>query len=206
MDVSDDIDVIDRTSTMFTGLINSNCSSLNFSELFIYINENLATNCYINEDTSNSTINITCHSIENHAGRNLTFTLSQRNIFNQTFTITLTPLPLSISTNISIEISDDLTSALIFILNCTDISDPEYLIVRCNGSDLSNNTLSDHCTYTCFDLEPGSIYNASLIRLAMPIIDKNGEIFEEDSLEEIYVISERENNLQLRNKNFYFRS
>jgi hypothetical protein len=194
-DISNVINVINRTSTMFTALINYNCSSINSSELFVFMNGILLNNCYINKNVNNNTINVTCNSIENHAGRNLTFTLSQINflheiIFNETFTITLEPLSLYISTNISIEIHNDLTSASIFILNCLNISDPEYVIIRCNSFDLSNNTLSDNCTYTCYDLEPGSIYNASLIRLAIPIIDKNDEIFKEEILDEIYIIGE----------------
>jgi len=173
---------------MFTALISCNCSSINSSELFIFINETLANNCFINENLNNNTINVTCVSIENNAGRNWTFTLVRMNFQNETFTITLEPLSLNLSTNITIEINDNQTSALIFIPNCLNISDPSYLIFRCNNSDLLNNTLSDNCTYICYDLQPGSSYNSSLVRLSIPIVDKNDEMFQEETLHEIYVI------------------
>jgi hypothetical protein len=180
---------------MFRALINYNCSSINASELFIFVNETLSNNCYINEEfcdnITNTTINVECHSIENNAGRNWTFTIGQINfinkiIFNETFIITLEPLSLDISTNITIEIYDDLTFAFILIFNCLDIINPEYLIFRCNNSDLSNNTLSNNCTYTCFYLQPGQIYNVSLVRLSIPIIDKNEERFDEQTLYTIF--------------------
>ncbi len=205
-DISNGINVINRTSTMFIALINYNCSSINSSELFVFVNEISVNNCYINEEISdninNSTINVRCHSIQNNAGRNWTFTLGGKNfhnriILNSTFVITLEPLSLNISTNISIEINDNLRSASVFIPNCLNISDPEYVIFRCNSSDLSNNTLEENCTYTCFHLEPGSISNASLVRLSIPIVDKIGNRFEEESLYTIYITGKNKDNLSL---------
>ncbi len=195
-DISNGIKVIDRTSSSFTAVISYNCSSINSSELVIFVNETFAHNCYINEDIftiNNNTFNITCDTIENNAGRNWTFTIGQKNILNETFTITLTPLSLDTSTNITVDIDDDITSADIFIPNCLDITDPEFLIFRCHSSDLLNNTLSDNCTYTCSNLEPGSIYHASLIRLPIPIVDENNNTFEEEILHQIYITSENTN-------------
>jgi hypothetical protein len=82
--------------------------------------------------------------------------------------------------------------ASISIPDCMEISDPKYLVVRCNISDLSNNTLSNNCTYTCSNLEPGSIYTASLIRLPIPIADENDHAFDEESINETYRIGEYE--------------
>jgi hypothetical protein len=196
-DKSNGIKVIDRTSSSFTALISYNCSLINPSELVIFVNETLAQNCYTNEDIfNNHIINMTCDSIENNAGRNWSFTIGRRDsrdqiILNATFTITLTPLSLTTSTNITVDIDNDVKLAEIFISNCLDISDLEFLIFRCNSSDLSNNTLSDNCTYTCSNLESGSIYHASLIRLPIPIADENGNTFEEESLHRNYITREK---------------
>ncbi|CAF0862342.1 unnamed protein product [Adineta steineri] len=195
-DIFNGIDVIDRNASMFIAIITYNCSLISSSDLFIFINETEIDNCNITEQFSNNTINIICNNIENNAGRNWTFTIgskdSQNQIFlNETFTITLEPLSLQLFANISITVDANLTSAFIHIPNCHDITDLQYLIFRCNSSDISNNTLSKDCTYTCLNLIPGSNYTASFVRLPIPIADKgennDNNTFEEETLTEIYI-------------------
>lgn len=181
---------------MFTALITYNCSNIDASKLLIY-NET-SNSCSLSDSLTspgNSTVNVTCNNIENNAGRNWTFVLGGKEnsqiIINESFTITLKPLPLNTSTKIIIQVHEDLTSASISVLNCTNIAEPEYLVIRCNSSDTSNSTLSSNCTFTCSNLLPGSIYNASLVRLPIPIADKrdgNETTFPEDTLDQPYTI------------------
>jgi hypothetical protein len=186
---SNAINVTKRTSTMFTALITYNCSLINRSYLLVY-NETL-DNCSVTESsvgTENDTVNVTCDNIKNSAGRNLGFGLirnqSSQIIKNETFTITLEPL--SINTT-SINITIENLTATIFVPNCGEIADPNYLVFRCNSSDTSNSTLFLNCTLTCSDLEPGSVYNVSLVRLSIPKTDKtdgNDTNFPEESRNE----------------------
>ncbi|CAF4878302.1 unnamed protein product [Rotaria sp. Silwood1] len=100
------------------------------------------------------------------------------------------PLYLHSSTSILININEDQRTASILIYNCRDISHKKSLVFRCNEYDLSNNTLSNDCTYTCYNLEPGSIYNALLVRLPIRIVDKTDDeqdnIFQEETLNQVY--------------------
>lgn len=186
--VLNNINIINRTSTMFTGYISYNCSSINSSELFVFVNETLIETCYINNDLFEyNLINITCNQIENYAGRNWIFTIKQINnysqiIFNQTFIITLKPISLQFLTNISIEFNNNLTLASIFIPNCWQISNLEYLIIHCNNFDILNESISDNCLFICSNIQPGSIYQSLLIRLPIPIIDQINKTFDEEIL------------------------
>jgi hypothetical protein len=161
---------------MFTALITYNCSLINLPELSSY-NDTL-NNCSVTGSSTvaeNDTVNVTCDNIENSAGRNLVFILSGNHssqiINNETFTITLNPLPLN---DISINITENKNfTATVVVPDCEKIVDPKYLVFRCNVSDASDKTFSPECTLICSDLEPGSIYYASLVRLRVPIADKN---------------------------------
>jgi hypothetical protein len=183
---------------MFTGLISYNCSFTNWENLTILF-DNTSANCYSSVLSPNNTgdkeiVNVTCVNIKNNAGRDWSFKIRRKSIWNETFLnetfiVTLKPLLLNISTNISINVDLNLTSASVFIWNCKDISDPRYLVFRCNDSDTSNNTLPENCTDTCYDLEPGSDYNLSLVLLPIPIADKKydkNNTFEGDSLPKPY--------------------
>jgi hypothetical protein len=189
------VNITDRTSFSFTAFITYNCSSTDRYYLTVIFNETeSACYSYPMYFSNFKTFIIECHYIPNNAGRNWTFsivdnTFSYPVILNETVTVTLIPLSLTTSTNITIDIDDHFTSADIFIPNCLDITDPKYLIFRCNSSDLSNNTLSDNCTYICSNLELGSIYHASLIRLPIPIVDENNNTFELESIHTIYMTS-----------------
>ena len=187
---------------MFEALIAYNCTLNEPSDLSIIVNDMEVDHCLIANEFSNDTITVLCEKIQNNAGRNWTFTVGSKHvssqlILNETFTITLAPLSLQAATNISITVDPDLTSARVYIPNCHAISSSEYLLVRCgNSSDLFNNhTLSDSCEFTCSDLIPGSIYEASLIRLEIPIADKEDDdhenTFAEETLTEIYRIGKR---------------
>ncbi|CAF4168927.1 unnamed protein product [Rotaria sp. Silwood2] len=194
LNVSNGFTVKVRTSSMFTALIIYNCSSINSSELFVFVNGLDANNCIVTEDISDNmnytTVNVTCDNIMNNAGRDWTFNMGQKfsdsqTIFNEIFIVTLVPLSLNGSTSIDVTISEDLTSALIFIPNCTDICDVAYLMVHCNDSDLSNQTLLNSCTHTCSNIQPGSIYNFSLVRLPIRIVDKIEDEHDNEFQEEI---------------------
>jgi hypothetical protein len=194
--MSSGINVIQRTSEMFTGLIAYNCSFTNSNNLTIVYNKTLAS-CSVSEqfsnDTQNSIVNVTCNNIVNNAGRDWTFGLNRtcldNPIIDELFTITLPPLYLNTTSfNIS---EDENFTAFVVVPDCKKIADPKYLVVRCNSSDMSNNTLSEDCTYTCSDLEAGSIYTASLVRLSIPKADKtngNEATFPEESRNETYKI------------------
>jgi hypothetical protein len=199
LDESNYINVTDRTSTMFTGLVTYNCSSINSSELFVFVNESPADNCIVTKDfsnaMSNSTVYVTCQDIPDNAGRDWTFDLRRtlfrsQVILNQTFTITLEPLSLPLSTNITITVDENMTSALVSIHDCEKISDPQYLVFRCNSSIPSNTNLSSDCELTCFNLEPGSTYTTSLVRLPIRIADKKEDesdnTFPEETLNHTY--------------------
>ncbi|CAF4438373.1 unnamed protein product [Rotaria sp. Silwood2] len=190
------INVTSRTSYSFAAFITYNCSLTNPYDLSVFFNETQATYCYINGYYSSTRIiSVTCNNIQNNAGRDWTFSVIQLYVYNQiilnaTFTITLEPLPLYIYTSIRITFDEDQRTASILIPNCLDISDIKYLVFRCHEYDLSNNTLSNNCTYTCYNLEPGAIYNASLVRLPIRIADKTDDeydkIFQIETLNEIY--------------------
>jgi len=178
---------------MFTALITYNCSLINLPYLLVY--NKTVDNCSRTESSvgiENNTVNVTCDNIINYAGRNLAFSLirneSSQIIKNETFTITLEPLSINtMSINRTIE---NLTATFV-VPNCEKIADLKYLVFRCNSSDMSNSTLSSTCTFTCSNLEPGSFYNASLVRLPIPIMDKtdgNDTNFPEQSLKESFDI------------------
>jgi hypothetical protein len=192
------VNVTNRTSSSFTAFITYNCSLIYPYYLAVDLNKIGSAHCTPPTLLSNfRTFLIECYNIQNNAGRSWTFTVTEYfssypdNLY-ENVTITLTPLSLDTSTNIIINIDDDFTSADVSIPNCLDITDSKYLIFRCNSSDLSNNTLSDDCTYTCSNLERGSIYHASLIRLPIPIVDENNNTFEEESIQKTYRIGEYE--------------
>ncbi|CAF3898085.1 unnamed protein product, partial [Rotaria sp. Silwood1] len=133
-DKSNGIIVQDRTSSMFIGFITYNCSSINSSELFVFVNESNVENCIVTADISDNMnytiVSITCDNIMNNAGRNWTFSIGKKIsdvqiIFNEIFIVTLAPLSLNASTYINVTIVEDLEDALIFIPNCTDICDIE---------------------------------------------------------------------------------
>ena len=195
-DILNGINVTVRTPSSFTALVTYNCSSINPSDLSVLFGTTNAVGCYIVRYISDSRkVSVTCNNIWNNAGRNWTFSLISHSVLNQTFTITLAPLSLNMYTNI---VHDNLTSASIFIPNCDKICDPKYLVFRCNNSDLSNTPLSNDCTFTCFDLKPGSIYQTSLVRSALPIADKNNSIFEEEILNNTYRIGKNKTRFFLR--------
>ncbi|CAF1619904.1 unnamed protein product, partial [Adineta ricciae] len=190
-DSSKGIDVITRTSSMFEALITYNCSSIDSSQLFVSSNGTEIDGCHIT-DSYNETVFLSCTNISNHAGRNWSFSIvsTTPSILNETFAITFTPLYLQNSTNISIIIDSSLTSALISIPNCEEIVDLQYLRFQCdkNNSTSALIPLPIDCEITCSNLIPGSIYKGSLIRLSMPIADSSGDVFEEDYLNQTYIV------------------
>ncbi|CAF1568769.1 unnamed protein product [Rotaria magnacalcarata] len=196
-DVTNRINVTSRTSYSFAAILIYNCSLLNQDPLYVFFNETAAVNCYTNQDYSKPReLIVTCDNIENHAGRDWMFSLIQQEsthnqtIRNETFTITLAPSSLHDSTWTDIVVDANQTRAAIFVYDCLKISQRKHLIFRCNEFDQSNNTLSDNCTYTCFNLEPGSTYVASLVRLPIQIADKtdsyHDNIFPEEIREQVY--------------------
>ena len=193
--MSNGIDVIDRESSSFISLISYNCSLMNSTDLSIWVNQIEVDYCLIiRNELNRNMINVTCHSIENQAGQNWSFTIGGKNfddeqiIINESLTITLKPLCLNTSTKINVEIDIDLNLARIFVLNCLNITNVEYVVVRCNNSDPSTNNHSNNCTYICSNIQSGSILNSSLIRLSIPIIDQRNETFPEENLQILYVI------------------
>ncbi|CAM2716895.1 unnamed protein product [Rotaria socialis] len=176
-----DFTVDNRSSTMFAATVAFNCSTTDSFELFVFFDDFAVDNCIVTNDNSTSTnytiVNVRCDNITNHAGRNWTFSLGEKNspgqtIFNETFTITLKPLSLNTSAFINVETINNITAALISIPNCTNICDIEYLMIRCNSSNPSNERLAQNCTHTCYNIEPSSTYNISLVRLPIPKADK----------------------------------
>lgn len=165
---------------MFTVSITYNCSFERWSNFTISYNQTLA-NCSIltkfSNITKNSTIDVTCDNIQNNAGRNWIFNINATSfissaVINETFIITLPPLSLK-TANITYDVDTNLSSALISVGNCMQIADLKDLVVRCNSSDNSTTPLLNNCTHRCENLQPGSIYNASLVLLSIPIVDNN---------------------------------
>ena len=154
--MSNGIDVIDRESSSFISLISYNCSLMNSTDLSIWVNQIEVDYCLIiRNELNRNMINVTCHSIENQAGQNWSFIIGGKNfddeqiIINESLTITLKPLYLNTSTKINVEIDIDLNLARIFVLNCLNITNIEYVVVRCNSSDPSTNNHSNNCPYIC---------------------------------------------------------
>lgn len=174
---------------MFTAFITYNCSLITLPELVVHYNKSNCSKLEPVSGTDNKTINVTCDSIKDLAGRNFEFSLvgndNTQFISNETFKVTLHPLFLN-TTNISVTLTED--SAICHVPNCLAIVDPQYLKFRCNTSD-TNRTLPSNCTIKCDNLEPGSMYYASLILLAVPMHDRNGSNnsnFSEDILNKAY--------------------
>ncbi|CAF0928149.1 unnamed protein product [Rotaria sordida] len=187
---SNAINVTYRTSSMFTGHVTYNCSTMNISDLIIYTNT--PANCSVLECSSNNEINIKCHSIENKAGRDFEFILgmheNNQSIINKTFIVTLKPLLLNTSANINITVHENLTSASILVSNCEKIAEPDKLTFKCDSSNQSSESSLINCTHTCVDLQPGSVYEASLILSPIKISDKENDTFPNDTKTEIYRI------------------
>jgi hypothetical protein len=187
------MNVTDRTSTMFTALIDYNCSLIDLPKIFSY--DSTSDNCSVDissSDTSNRTVNVTCNDIVNYAGRNWVFELignsNSQIVQNETFTITFEPLALN-ETSFNITPSEDFTARAV-VPDCEKIADLQYLVFRCNSSDMSNSKLPPNCTFTCSYSIPGSINEASLVRLPIPIADQtidNGT-FPENSINKTYII------------------
>ncbi len=190
---SNAINVTNRTSEMFTALINYNCSLIDLPEILTY--NGTSDHCSVTisaSDTENRTIDVTCNDIVNYAGRNWVFDLignsSSQIVQNETFIITLEPLPLN-EDSFNITVNEDFTATVV-VPGCEKIADLKYLIFLCNSSDMLNRTFSSNCTITCPDLTPGSINDAWLIRLPIPIADQaieNGT-FPENSTNKKYII------------------
>lgn len=189
---------------MFIALICYNGSLENQTELFVFANETRIETCNVIKDISSNDnftiLNVGCDHIENNAGRNWMFNIGEQNatdqiIFNETFIITLQPLYLAASTDLEIIQSDDPTEARIVVQNCTTICDVKYLVVRCSDSDLSNETLSENCIHACYDLQPGSMHNFSLVRLDIRKADKNNyepdNVFNQETLTKELPISKK---------------
>ncbi|CAF1109686.1 unnamed protein product [Rotaria sordida] len=187
---SNAINVTYRTSSMFTGHVTYNCSTMNISDLIIYTNT--PANCSVLECSSNNEINIKCHSIENKAGRDFEFILgmheNNQSIINKTFIVTLKPLLLNTSANINITVHENLTSASILVSNCEEIAEPDKLTFKCDSSNQSSESSLINCTHTCVDLQPGCVYEASLILSPIKISDKENDTFPNDTKTETYRI------------------
>ncbi|CAF3021147.1 unnamed protein product [Rotaria sp. Silwood2] len=188
------INVTERTSSMFTALITYDCSFMNVSDLKVDSNTsaNCSTNQSLSNDNSSSEVNVTCHNIENKAGRNFEFTLSQNNsnqfINTTTFNVTLKPLPLNTWADITITVDTNLTSASISILNCEKIAEQEKFMFACDSSNKSSMSSLINCSHKCVNLLPGSSYEASLIRLPITIDDKKDDTFPEENITRKYTI------------------
>lgn len=207
--------VINRTSSMFTALIDYNCSFSNASELVVH--NSTPAICSISETVRNqssqgSTVNVTCMNIQNGSGRNWRFGISSRQSFesidNESFIITLQPLRLNYSTNITIVVDTNLRSVSISIWKCNEIAEPNYLVVQCGNQ--SNRPILINCTQKCNELLPGSRGEVVLLRLPIEAIDNN-EIFPNESIKKSYIIGEKEwitkkINLILITCDFYLRS
>lgn len=196
VDMSNGINVTYRSSSEFNAIITYNCSSIHSYSLSVIHNQSIYPYCStFNDYSDDRTVSVTCYNIENSAGRDWTFSLIQRYnygeiILNKTFAITLQPLLLNSSQN---KVYQEERTVIVFIQNCLQISDSQYLVVRCNSSDLSTYVFSNNCTYTCFNLRPGSISNISFVRLSILIIDKDGQTFQEESLSKLYTVGEINN-------------
>ncbi|CAM4768105.1 unnamed protein product [Rotaria magnacalcarata] len=189
------INVTNLTSSTFTAAITYDCVSIEPSDLEIHYNT-VASCCITKHSESmtlNSTVDVTCQSIENQAGRNFTFVLTQRNrnrnqlIENETFIVTLEPLPLNNSANILIIPDESLSSASITVQNCEKIAELEYLVFECDIVNQLNRFRLENCTQTCDNLQPGSSYEAALIRLPIPVYGTN-RTFLEDRITQKYQI------------------
>ncbi|CAF4983536.1 unnamed protein product, partial [Rotaria sp. Silwood1] len=200
---SNPINVTYRTSSMFTAIITYDCPSMNLSSLEIH--NKTPANCSHTEgfsnDDSTSNVKVTCHSIENKAGRNFEFVLSQheRNQFinTTTFIVTLAPLFLNISANITITVDTNLTSALISVSDCEEIAEPDKLMFECDSSNELNGSRSTNCTYICVGVQPGSFYQASLIRLNITQIDNNETFPQEIKTKTYHIDLDKVTNLAL---------
>lgn len=184
------INVIDRTSSTFIASVSYNCSSIDSSKLSIWVNGTTRNKCSVmKNDVKNGLINVTCDRIHNNAGQHWILTIGGRSsdhpqvILNKTLTITLSPLNLNRSINVVVKMNAHLNSASISVVNCLNITNPEYLIFRCNTSDPLKNIVSTNCTYTCSNIEAGSILNSSFIRLPIPIADDNNKTFPEETFQ-----------------------
>jgi hypothetical protein len=187
------MNVTDRTSTMFTALIDYNCSLTDPPKILPHNSTSNSCSAIISSsDTRNRTVDVTCNDIDNYAGRNWIFDLignsSSQIVQDETFTITFEPLALNES-SFNITPSEDFT-ARVDVPDCEKIADLQYLVFRCNSSDMSNSKLPPNCTFTCSYSIPGSINEASLVRLPIPIADQtidNGT-FPENSTTKTYII------------------
>ncbi|CAF1139955.1 unnamed protein product [Adineta steineri] len=179
---SNNITVQNRGSDMFTALISYDCP---FTDLYSFtmLYDETSANCSILNNVSNITgdiaINVTCNNILNNAGRNWTFSINRTSsnsaVYFEDFTITLSPLNYT-GFNYTTTYDNNQISITISKPDCSQIADLQYLVVRCNDSDKTNNTLSQNCTQVCWGLEHGSKYNVSLVRLPIPIADMNDTI------------------------------
>lgn len=201
--------VSNRTSSSFSASISYNCTATQLNNLTIY--NNASANCFVlNSDKPKnmfSIVNVQCDAIKNNAGRDFTFVLDKNGssefIANQTFIITLAPLPLDDSIDIKIIPNVTLELASIRIPNCQAIANPIYLRFSCDISNESNRSTLENCAHTCKDLEPGSFYNGSLIRLPIPIYDNQSATFQEESITQNYKIGKTSLVIRLLQLNHY---
>ena len=165
------IDVTIRQPTMFSGLIQVNCSSGNLSDLFVSLDQGGKTNCSIVETTKETLFNITCLQIEGLAGRDLQvdLLLGDQGFVVGTFRLTLAPLPLNESTALEIEYEEEPGVINVRVKNCQRISPEKYLRVQCSTS---NQTSGKNCSFPCPQLSPGSNASLILLRLSIPLVDR----------------------------------
>ncbi|CAF0816273.1 unnamed protein product [Adineta steineri] len=118
-------------------------------------------------------LEITCNLITGYAGKDWKFVLGSKSgvnptIGNETFIITLDPLLLTKLPSFDITLDEEITSASIFIPDCSHISETKYLNFQCSSDDDVKKLVTDACQVTC-PVKSDSTYNISLIRLPIPI-------------------------------------
>ncbi|CAF0856706.1 unnamed protein product [Adineta steineri] len=91
-------------------------------------------------------LEITCNLITGYAGKDWKFVLGSKSgvnptIGNETFIITLDPLLLTKLPSFDITLDEEITSASIFIPDCSHISETKYLNFQCSSDDDEKNQL-----------------------------------------------------------------
>jgi hypothetical protein len=192
LDDSFGMNVTIRGSTMFSAVIQLNCSSINRSDLLVAVDQHDEAKCSVDETNDKSCFDITCLSIDNSAGRDIRVDLSLGAHGNSLgrFHVTLTPLPLNESTSIEIEYTEDPQQIVVHVNDCQSICPEEYLRLQCLSST-STESILKNCSVRCVALLPGSNSSASLIRLSIPLIDQPTTSFPAETVHHSYQTSNK---------------
>ncbi|CAF1288660.1 unnamed protein product [Adineta steineri] len=199
-DQSIDIKIVSRTSNTFKCQISYDCELKNHANtLAIFKDDKIVIQCTVKKvaptGEEKTKFEIACNLITGYAGKDWKFVLGNKSgvnptIGNETFIITLDPLLLAKRPNFDITLDEVITSASIFIPDCSHISETKYLNFQCSSDDDVKKPVTDTCQVTC-PVKPDSTYNISLIRRPIPIYNGkkivNGTLLEERRLETIRI-------------------